>query len=242
MENKGVKAIIFDLDNTLIDTHGAGEVALLKVGEFLKSSLNLDDASTETICSRFKQKLYHEVFNPLSGKTIDQLRSQHWEESVRETVGSCPGESFGSDCYRLWKSSRLQLLTMSPEVQALLVHLRTRYKLLLLTNGVTQTQREKVEVSNSEEFFDEVVVGGEHEEQKPSVLIFRMCFEMLGVEAQDCVMVGDSLDTDIQGGLKANVRATVWIKRPGSSESESIKPHFTISNVLELPRVLAQLN
>ncbi|KAK7901498.1 hypothetical protein WMY93_018267 [Mugilogobius chulae] len=241
MENTGVKAIIFDLDNTLIDTSGAGQVALQKVGELLKSTLNVDDATIETICNGFKQNLYNENFNSASGKTIDEVRTLHWEKSLRETVPRCPVESLGSDCYKLWKSSRLQLLTMSPEVQALLQDLRTKYKLLLLTNGETQTQREKVQVSNCDDFFDEVVVGGEQLEQKPSVSIFRLCFEILGVEAQDCVMVGDSLETDIRGGLKAQVKATVWVKRAGESESNVIKPHYTVSSVLELPRVLAQV-
>ncbi|KAK7901494.1 hypothetical protein WMY93_018263 [Mugilogobius chulae] len=155
----GSKAIIFDLDNTLIDTSGAGQVALQKVGELLKSTLNVDDATIETICNGFKQNLYNENFNSASGKTIDEVRTLHWEKSLRETVPRCPVESLGSDCYKLWKSSRLQLLTMSPEVQALLQDLRTKYKLLLLTNGETQTQREKVQVSNCDDFFDEVGGG-----------------------------------------------------------------------------------
>lgn len=242
MENKGIKAIIFDLDNTLIETSSAGEVALQKVGELLKSTLNLEDGTIEIICSCFKRKLYNEVFDSAAGKSIDDVRIVHWEEAIRETVGVHKIESLGSDCYKLWKTSRLQLLTMPPEVQMLLRDLKTKYRLLLLTNGETQTQREKVEVSSCEEFFDAVVVGGEHEEQKPSISIFRLCFEMLGVQAWDCVMVGDSLDMDIQGGLKAGVRATVWVKRTWAREKDSVKPHYTVSNVLELPRVLAELN
>ncbi|CAL1577098.1 unnamed protein product [Knipowitschia caucasica] len=243
MEKSGVKAIIFDLDNTLIDTSGAGVTALQKVSELLKSSLNVDDPATKTICNRFKQKLYKEDFKAAVGKTIDETRTSHWDASIQETVGNCPLESLGSDCYKLWKSSRLQLLTMSPEVQNLLKDLRKSYKLLLLTNGETQTQREKVEAANCEEFFDAVVVGGEQEEQKPSPSIFRLCFEMLGVENRDCIMVGDSLDTDIQGGLKAQVRATVWVKNDNEWASKTqIKPHYTVADVLELPRVLAELN
>ncbi|XP_072293663.1 N-acylneuraminate-9-phosphatase [Eucyclogobius newberryi] len=242
MENGGIKAIIFDLDNTLIDTSGAGVVAMQKVSELLKSSLNLDDASIKTICNQFKQKLYAEVYDAATGKPIDEIRTLHWEESLRETLGDRPVETLGSDCYKLWKSSRLRLLTMSPEVRALLKDLRTKYKLLLLTNGEAQTQREKVEVSDCGAYFDEVVVGGEQDEQKPCASVFRLCFEMLGVEAQDCVMVGDSLDTDVQGGLKAGVRATVWVKCSGATECDAIKPHYTVSNVLELPRVLTEMN
>lgn len=240
MENNGVKAVLFDLDNTLIETTKAGNVALQKTRELLKSALNLDDDTINAICNRFKQKLYQEVFDPASGKSIDEIRVGHWEESIREAVGTRATETLGADCYKMWKSSRLELLTLSPEVQTLLKELKTKYKLLLLTNGEAQTQREKVEAANCDEFFDTVIVGGECEEQKPSVSIFKLCFEMLGVEARDCVMVGDSLDTDIQGGLKAGVRATVWISSTGN-DGGSIKPHYTIPSVLELPRVLAEL-
>lgn len=240
MENSGVKAIIFDLDNTLIETSKAGTVALQKVSELLKSTLNIDNKTTDTICNLFKQKLYKEVIDCAAGKSIDDIRVGHWEASIRETVGQCPVETLGSDCYKLWKTSRLQLLTLTPEIQDLLKDLKAKYKLLLLTNGETQTQREKVEVSKCEEFFDSVMVGGEYEEQKPSVSIFKLCFETLGVEARDCVMVGDSLETDIQGGLKAGVRATVWIKR-NEETHEGIRPHYTVANVLELPKILAEL-
>uniref|UniRef100_A0A0F8BHX0 N-acylneuraminate-9-phosphatase n=2 Tax=Larimichthys crocea TaxID=215358 RepID=A0A0F8BHX0_LARCR len=65
---------------------------------------------------------------------------------------------------------------------------------------------------------------------------------MLGVEAQDCVMVGDSLDTDIQGGFNARVRATVWITSSGGGVPEgSVKPDYTIPTVLDLPDILEQL-
>lgn len=65
---------------------------------------------------------------------------------------------------------------------------------------------------------------------------------MLEVEAQDCVMVGDSLDTDVQGGFNAGVRATVWISSVGRGVPDgSVKPDYTIPTVLDLPGILAQL-
>ena len=166
----------------------------------------------------------------------------HWEESIKEAVGSCSPPSLATQCYYLWKNSRLELLSLSPEICTLLKQLRSSYKLLLLTNGESQTQREKVEVARCEEFFDAVVVGGEHAEQKPHPSIFTLCFNMLQVEAQDCVMVGDSLDTDIQGGFNAGVRATVWISSAGGAVPDgSVKPDYTVPTVLDLPHVLAQV-
>ncbi|XP_074532253.1 N-acylneuraminate-9-phosphatase [Halichoeres trimaculatus] len=243
MDGPGVKAVLFDLDNTLIDTSRAGAEALRKTSELLKSTLALDDQTISIIIDKFKQKLFQESFDPSAGRSIDEVRVGHWQESIQEAVGSCSSPSLAAQCYYLWKNSRLQALHLSPEICDLLRKLRHRYKLLLLTNGETQTQREKVEAVGCEEFFDAIVIGGEHSEQKPFVSIFTLCFNMLEVKAQECVMVGDSLDTDIQGGVNAGVRATVWISRAGGAvPGGSVQPDYTISTVLDLPDILDQLS
>nr|XP_019951338.1 PREDICTED: N-acylneuraminate-9-phosphatase isoform X1 [Paralichthys olivaceus] len=240
--DREVKALIFDLDNTLIDTSRAGALAIRKTSELLKTELGLDDDTISSICDKFKQKLFRECFDPAAGRSIHDVRVGHWEESLRETVGSVPTPSLAAQCYFMWKNSRLEVLSLSPQIRDLLKQFRSRYKLLLLTNGEAQTQREKVQTAKCEEFFDAIVVGGEHAEQKPFLSIFTLCFNMLGVEAQDCVMVGDSLDTDIQGGFNAGVRATVWISSTGGTVPEgSVKPDYTVQTVLELPHVLEQL-
>ncbi|XP_008302999.1 N-acylneuraminate-9-phosphatase [Stegastes partitus] len=242
MDGRAVKAILFDLDNTLIETRRAGAVAIQKTSELLKTTLGLDDDTICSICNKFKKKLFLESFDPSAGRSIDDVRVRHWEESIKEALGSCSPPSLAAQCYYLWKNSRLEILSLSPEVCNLLKQLRSRHKLLLLTNGDTQTQREKVQAVRCEEFFDAIVIGGEHAEQKPFVSIFTLCFNMLEVEAQDCVMVGDSLDTDIQGGFNARVRATVWINSAEGTVSDgSVKPDYTIPTVLDLPGVLAQL-
>ncbi|XP_056147328.1 N-acylneuraminate-9-phosphatase [Lampris incognitus] len=241
MDRKPVRAILFDLDNTLIETNRAGGVAIQKTCELLKKTLGLDEGTVFRVCDAYKDKLRDEVFDASGARSIDEVRVGHWEESIQEVVAGSPEPSLATDCYYLWKNTRLQLLSLSPDIRNLLRELRTGYKLLLLTNGETRTQREKVEVVGCEEFFDAVVVGGEHPEQKPSPSIFTHCFALLGVEAQDCVMVGDSLGTDIKGGLNAGVRATVWINQGGSLPDDSIKPDFTIPSVLGLPDVLESL-
>ncbi|KAM3606011.1 uncharacterized protein V6R79_009095 [Siganus canaliculatus] len=242
MDRRAVKAILFDLDNTLIETSLAGEAAIQKTHELLKTTLALDDAAISNICAKFKQKLLHECFDSSAGRSIDEVRVLHWEESIQEMVGSSSAPSLAAQCYSLWKRSRLEALNLSPEIRSLLTQLRHTYKLLLLTNGETQVQREKVEAVGCKEFFDAIVIGGEHTEQKPFPSIFTLCFKMLEVEAQDCVMVGDSLDTDVQGGFNAGVRATVWISSAGRVLPDgSVKPDYTIPTVLDLPGILAQL-
>ncbi|XP_026869971.2 N-acylneuraminate-9-phosphatase [Electrophorus electricus] len=239
MEKRKISAIVFDLDNTLVDTAGSGQVAFKKVCELLKGKV--EHANVDDICKRFTQKLLTEVFDPSGDRSIDEVRINHWQDALHESTVD-PSQGLASDCYYTWKTTRLQTLALSPEVLALLEELRSSYKLLLLTNGDTQTQREKIEAVRCEGLFNSVVVGGEHAEQKPAASIFTHCFELLGVEPQDCVMVGDSLDTDVQGGFNAGVRATVWINKGGRAPPENAaKPDYTISSVLDLPNILADL-
>lgn len=191
------------------------------------------------------QKLFQEHYDPSAGCSIDEVRVGHWQDSIQEVAGSEVMASLAAQCYCVWKESRLALLRLSPETRHLLGCLRRQYKLLLLTNGVPQTQREKVRASGCEDFFDMVVVGGEHTEQKPFVSIFKLCFDMLEVEPRDCVMVGDSLEADIQGGFNAGVLASVWINGAGGGgdvPSGSVQPDFTIPSVLDLPGVLDRLD
>ncbi|KAI7805722.1 N-acylneuraminate-9-phosphatase [Triplophysa rosa] len=242
MENQRVLAIIFDLDNTLVDTAGAGRVAIQKVCDLLNST-QVQESHIANICELFLQKLLHESFDPSEGRTIDDVRIRHWYEALQEARGTDPDPALASSCYYTWKNTRLQVLDLSPEVRTLLEELQEKYKLLLLTNGDSQTQWEKIKAVRCEGLFSEVVVGGDHPEQKPALSIFTYCFEHLGVQPRDCIMVGDSLSKDIQGGINAGVKATVWI----NSDSRcippgSVTPDYTVPSVLNLMDVLAELS
>ncbi|XP_068597568.1 N-acylneuraminate-9-phosphatase [Brachionichthys hirsutus] len=240
MDGNVVKAILFDLDDTLIETSRAGAVAIRKASELLQAALGLDDVTVAEICGKFKQKLLLERLDAAAGRAVDEVRAGHWEASLQEAVGGST-RPLAAQCYRLWKDSRLESLSLAPETRRLLRRLRGTHRLLLLTNGDAQVQREKLQAVGCEGFFDAVVIGGEHAEQKPFPSIFRFCFEELGVEAGRCVMVGDSLDTDIGGAFNAGVLATVWISRAGVVPDGSVKPDYTIPTVLDLPAVLEQI-
>ncbi|XP_006638877.2 N-acylneuraminate-9-phosphatase [Lepisosteus oculatus] len=238
MGSNGLKAILFDLDNTLIDTAGVGKIAIQKVHRLLKDTFGHEDHIGE-ICDRFKLKLLHESFDP-TVSTIDDVRTSYWDQAIREIKGTSPSPTLAPACYELWKTTRLQHLAVPDPVRGTLEELRKKYKLLLLTNGDSQTQREKIEAVQCGDLFDAVVVGGEHPEQKPALSIFLHCFDILAVKPSECIMVGDSLDTDIQGGSTAGVRATVWVSandRPASA----VTPDYTIATVLELPRILEDM-
>lgn len=236
-----VRAVFFDLDNTLIDTAGASRKGMLEVVKLLQSKYHYTEEA-EVICDKVQDKLSKECFHP-SSTCITDVRTNHWEEAIQETKGYAGNRKLAKECYLLWKSTRLQHMALADDVRAMLTELRKEFQLLLLTNGDRQTQREKIEACACQPYFDAIVVGGEQEEEKPAPSIFYHCCDLLGVQPADCVMVGDTLETDIQGGLNAGLRATVWINGNDSVPPKSSPlPHYTVSSVLELPAVLHRID
>ncbi|KAG8444044.1 hypothetical protein GDO86_009294 [Hymenochirus boettgeri] len=233
----GIKAVFFDLDNTLIDTAGAGKKAIEEVMKLLIDNKQCKEEDACIICDKFQAKLVCETLDP-SEMSIDELRVQHWEEAMQE-VRQGEHKEVAQQCYILWKTRRLQLMTLSDSTKEMLRDLKTSVRLVLLTNGVSQVQREKIESCGAHPFFDAVVVGGDHAEEKPASSIFQHCLDLVGLMPGDCVMVGDNLETDILGGLNAGLKATIWVnKNPSTINKASPTPHYIIKSVLEVPNIL----
>ncbi|XP_075002762.1 N-acylneuraminate-9-phosphatase [Calonectris borealis] len=237
----GVKAVFFDLDNTLVDTAAAGQRAIEEVINALQSKHRCGEGEARAICDKVQAKLLRECHDP-ARTCITDLRISHWEEAIQETIGGEANRNLAAECYFLWKTTRLQHLTLAEDTRGMLTELRKGVRLLLLTNGDRQTQREKIEACACQPYFDAIVVGGEQKEEKPAPSIFHYCCDLLGVQPAECVMVGDSLDTDIQGGLNAGLKATVWLNKAAITPVDtSPVPHYIISSVLDLPAVLQKM-
>ncbi|XP_074065390.1 N-acylneuraminate-9-phosphatase [Macrotis lagotis] len=237
-----VRAVFLDLDNTLVDTAEATRRAMLEVTKLLKSKYQFKEGEAQIISEKVQIKFSQECYRE-SKMSITNLRISHWEEAIQETREETAVQELAKECYFLWKSTRLQHITLSEDIKNMLIELRKEIPLLLLTNGDTQTQREKIEACDCQPYFDAIVVGGEQEEEKPAPSIFYYCCDLLGVQPGDCVMVGDTLETDIQGGLNAGFKATVWINKNGIvPQKESPVPHYVVSSVLELPAILKAID
>lgn len=232
----GIAAIIFDLDNTLIWTKQSDANAFVQVARFIQKEMPSSNA--EDVVSAFRKLLGASEKDPENQVPIDEWRTNLWQKALNANGKG----DFASRVYQLWKKLRLEGLYFEEDIKALLRCLRLKYKLLLLTNGDSQVQREKVAQIGAEDFFEEIVISGDYPEAKPHPSIFNTSCKLLGVEASQCIMVGDSQDTDIQGGNNAKVRATVWINPHGKQPNiDYVKPDYTIKSVLEIDSILQKL-
>ena len=117
--------------------------------------------------------------------------------------------------------------------------------MLLSTDGHRDIQRAKLaapKIAGALGKFDHIIVGGEQPFEKPHPSIFETALKLVSVEAKDVIHVGDSLTTDIGGGIAANLRATVWVNASGKPPPEGRpEPTFEVSTVFELPGVIEKL-
>jgi len=90
-----------------------------------------------------------------------------------------------------------------------------------------------------QEHFDSIVVSGDLKWKKPQPEIFHRVCTSLGVEPFECLMVGDTIETDIVGGFEAQLGITVWVQNdePGQA-SPSPPPDFVIRDISNLIQIL----
>lgn len=243
---KRVHGILFDFDNTLVPTLEANLYAFHKVKDKLLEFFAAKDA--ENIASKY-QSLVTEThpWPPDSFK-----RGHHeWRVKLWETALSSEGNvSFdgnakpsAAEMYELWRSARQEKMMFTEEITTLLQELAKDYKIAIVTNSATVIQQQKLAACGAEKFFKTIVISGDQAHPKPHPVMFHTACSLISVEPENCIMVGDSLAHDVQGGQNAGLMATVWIKLEGSSCNEGDpQPDFVVASVLNLPEILDELN
>jgi putative hydrolase of the HAD superfamily len=111
-----------------------------------------------------------------------------------------------------------------------------KYSLHLITNGFEKTQLAKIRNSGIEKYFTHVITSEAAGIMKPHAPIFEYAFSVAGTTADRSIMIGDTLDADIQGGNNAGMH-TVYFN-PAEPAKGDIVPTFVISSLSELKRIL----
>ena len=132
--------------------------------------------------------------------------------------------------------TRYKFLEASPEIRSLLKQLRNDYYVCLITNGTSRSQWEKVNKLNLKGFFDLILVSGDWPWEKPNERIFEKACSYFNLNANECCMIGDNIETDIRGGIRANLGLTIWIPFAPVTPVV-IRPDITIGNVLEIKSI-----
>lgn len=108
------------------------------------------------------------------------------------------------------------------------------YKLHLITNGFEKTQHSKLKNSGIDKFFLEVITSEGSNSLKPHKEIFDYAFQKARALPQHSIMIGDSIEADIQGAINAGIDQ-VFVNH--INETATVKPTYTVYSLQELETI-----
>lgn len=219
---KDIKAIIFDLDNTILDrtnTFKAFSIAFaaLYFGH-LESHFEILDRIIELDQDGYKDK--RDLFLEL----LDQL-PWHVKPEHRELM------NYYSEEY-------VKNAVLMDQALEVIRYIKTKYKTALITNGRNAIQYGKIDRLGIRTEFDFIIVSEEAGCKKPDPLIFEAALNALQLQPDQCIYIGDHPVNDIEGAFKAGLD-TIWIKvnQPWRDELTA-KPLHIIERFSELKALI----
>ena len=261
-----IKAVLFDLDDTLLWDERSVDEAFHATCEIAKKKTGVDPHKLEEAVRREARSLYasFETFpftqnigiNPFEGlwgdfrkgeaegfrqleKIVPYYRSESWTRGLKSL--GIEDEQLGAELGERFPQERRARSYVYEETYEVLENLQGRYSLLMLTNGSPDLQQEKLDrVPQLVSYFDHIMISGNYGYGKPDPRLFQEAMKLLGTAPQETIMVGDKLTTDVQGANASGI-TSVWINRRGMKADGDIKPTFEITSLRDLHDVLQQL-
>ncbi|HUT25494.1 MAG TPA: HAD family hydrolase [Sumerlaeia bacterium] len=255
------KAVIFDLDDTLVVELASAEGAFLATCERARKRYGIDPAMLHESVRRRARELWHAsperdycleigisswegMWGDFGGDGPSLKALREWTPAYRREAwaraladrGVREG-AFAEELAELFPVERRKLHVAFPDAEPVLKRLRGEFRLALLSNGAPRIQREKLEGSGLEGYFDAIVISGELGVGKPDPRIYHRTVEQIGVAPQEAVMVGNSLEKDFLGARRAGLRA-LWLNRDGEPCPEQVQPDAVIESLAKIPDLL----
>jgi putative hydrolase of the HAD superfamily len=230
-----MKALLVDLDDTLLDYSGGADECWRHAAEALAGPAGIDPdrlvkAIGETRRWFWSDPGRHRV------ERADMLRA--WTRITAHALDSLgrADEGLAATIAADFAERRWERMVLFPGVTQALETLRDRgVPMALVTNGDPGHQRRKIAQHDLERFFDVIVIEGEIGAGKPDDIVYRYALSKLRIKPDEAWMVGDNLEWDVAAPQRLGLRG-IWVDGPGHGlpPSADVVPHRIIRAFPEL--------
>ena len=227
-----IEFLFLDLDDTILDFHKAERLAIAKT--FREFGLEPTDA----VLNR-----YHEI-NKLHWQrlergeiTRDQVLVGRFQMLFDELGKHADPAQIAQSYEHNLSIGHYYLPGAREAVDALQGH----YRLFLASNGTASVQHSRLTSAGLYPCFEQVFVSQDLGFNKPAKEFFDACAARIpGYDATKAMMVGDSLTSDILGGIHGGMQ-TCWVNPAHKQAPENIRPDYEIESLSQLPALLRKL-
>ena len=226
---KEIKAVLFDIDDTLFDSTTLAKMARTNaIKAMIECGLPI----------RNVQKGYS-----LLMKIVEKYGSNYDEHFDRllEAVGCSRNPKIIAAGIVAYHDTKLGYIKPNPDVIPTLIALRDKgCKLGIVSNGRSVKQWEKLIRLGLHHFFDTVIISEDVGSEKPHFKIFKVAIEELGVKPEETVYVGEDPETDVLGANAAGLISVRLVRQKCREPilNKSMQPKFTIKKISELLSIL----
>lgn len=225
-----IKAVFFDIDDTLYDTSGFARLAR-------KAALNVMIDAGLPLSNDEAYKLLREIITEY-GSNYDK----HFNILTKRVFGEEKPLliALGMITYH---NVKFALLRLFPQTTRTLIYLKKQgYDLGVISNGITIKQWEKLIRLDLHHFFDHVITSEEAGVEKPDKKIFEVAMEKMGADAKESVMIGNKFSEDIIGALNSGISAILVNSQLEEEDKEYLKKNNikidVIPNIGHLQNIL----
>jgi putative hydrolase of the HAD superfamily len=201
--------VFFDLDETLLDDTGAKRAYLPQLFAAWRDRLphsnesDFDDAWRTALDLHFERHLRGEL-------TYVEQRRERMRDVFRARLSDQVCDALTQEFLRVYEANWRLFDDVMPVLDAL------RHRPLgIITNGLEQQQRQKLETLGILDRFAAIVTSDGTKLSKPDAGIFHYAAHAIGARPETCVHVGDDWKKDVEGALAAGFRA-IWLVRAGA--------------------------
>ena len=240
----GVTAVIFDVNGTLVHirTDEHLEEVYRSVGHFLTYQgvdLRRDQVRDEYFSRLKRQKRespeQHPEFDAVQiwRSIIDDFASDYTRALPVQRRAQLPFAV--AEIFRGVSRKKLKLY---PHVRHVLNRLRERYPLAIVSDAQSAYARAELRKVRILDYFDPIIVSGDHGFRKPDVRLFEYALAGLNATAAQCVYVGNDMFRDVHGAQAAGMRTVMFESSQGDKHFKDCEPDFRIGDHRELLRLL----
>ncbi|MFH1722063.1 MAG: TIGR02253 family HAD-type hydrolase [Candidatus Altiarchaeota archaeon] len=225
-----VKAVFFDIDNTLFDTKRLAEATRRNaIRAMIESGLDVDEDEAYVKLMELVKK-----HGSNYGRHFDELLKIYGKEGNPHIIAA------GIIAYH---STKTAYLVPYPETVPTLISIRDRgIKLGIITDGVAVKQWEKLISLGLQHFFHSVVISEERGVEKPETTSFLDACDQVDCKPDEAIMVGDRLEKDVLGANIAGMTSVLLDKHIEGDhpkpKSEREEPDYIISQLGDLLKIL----
>lgn len=228
-----IRNVLFDLDDTLFDFHKAEKIALTKT--LVHFGI---DPTEETLALYSTINAAHWKRLELGEISREEVKVGRYRE-LFETIGVECDPVKATAYYESMLAIGHYFMPGAPE---LLEELYRKYRLYIVSNGTSKVQEGRIGSSGIAKYMDGIFISQILGANKPDKQFFDICFaEIPDFSLSETVIIGDSLSSDIKGGINAGI-TTVWFNPKGIENDNDIKPDYTIKELSEVPGLLSQIS